>query len=219
MTQTADQTDKALFDALWAALVQQPFSALSLDRLAADAGLAAGTVYIRYADTASVLLAALRVLDEAALAGAAADFADAPEASVQEKLLEGLISRFEVYTPYRAQMAMVHDAARRDPLLAACLLARLSDTIDRLLSLCGDHVTGWRRTARIKGVAAVVLRARSVWQKDDKAGLALTLRALDKDLTRAAEWAVSLRVLSAADLHATEDEDEFHDRAKTPDHI
>ena len=111
MTQTVDQTDKALFDALWAALAQQPFFALSLDGLAADAGLAAGTVYIRYADAASVLLAALRVLDEAALAGAAADFADAPEASVQEKLLEGLISRLEVYTPYRAQMAVVHDAA------------------------------------------------------------------------------------------------------------
>ena len=30
MTQTADQTDNALFDALWAALVQQPFSAYLL---------------------------------------------------------------------------------------------------------------------------------------------------------------------------------------------
>ena len=95
MTQTADQTDKTLFAALWAALDQQPFAALSLDKLAAKAGLAAGAVYIRYADTASLLLAALHELDKAALAGAAADFADAPEASVQEKLLEGLISRFE----------------------------------------------------------------------------------------------------------------------------
>ena len=215
MTQTADQTDKTLFAALWAALDQQPFAALSLDGLAAEAGLEAGAVYIRYADTASLLLAALHELDKAALAGAAADFADAPEASVQEKLLEGLISRFEAYTPYRAQMAAVHDAARRDPLLAACLLARLSTAIDRLLSLCGDHVTGWRRRARIKGVMSVVLRARGVWQKDDTAGLALTLSALDKDLTRAAEWAVSFGVLSAADLHATDDKEDSHDRAET----
>ena len=202
---TADQMDHMLFAALWSGLDQQPFSALSLDTLAADAGLEAGAVYIRYADTTSVLLAALRGLDEVALAGAAADFADAPEASVQEKLLEGLIGRFEVYTPYRTQMAAVHDAARRDPLLAACLLTRLGDTIDRLLSLCGDHVTGWRRRARIKGVVAVLLRVRSVWQKDDTAGLALTLSALDKELTRAAEWAVSFGVLSAADLHTTDD--------------
>jgi len=142
----------------------------------------------------------LRALDEAALAASAADFADAPDASVHEKLLEGLISRFELYTPYRAQMAAIQDAARRDPMLAACLLARLGDTIDRLLSLCGDHVTGWRRRARIKGVVAVLLRVRSTWQTDDSAGLSLTLSALDKELRRAAEWAVSFGVLSAADL-------------------
>ena len=208
---TADQIDQALFAALWSALDQHPFSTLSLDRLAADAGLDRDAVYIRYADPASVLLAALRGLDEAALAGVATDFADAPEASVQEKLLEGLISRFELYAPYRPQMAAVHDAARRDPLLAACLLASLSDMIDRLLRLCGDHVTGWRRRARIKGVVAVLLRVRSVWQKDDTADLALTLSALDKELTRAAEWAVSLRVLSAADLNRTQDKDDHYD--------
>ena len=204
---TAEQMDQMLFAALWAALEQHPFSTLSLDRLASDAGLDTNAVYIRYADTASVLLAALRAVDEAALAGAAADFADAPDASVHEKLLEGLISRFEAYSPFRTQMAAVNDAARRDPVLAACLLARLGDTTDRLLSLCGDHVTGWRRTVRIKGVVAVLLRVRGIWQKDDTPGLSLTLSALDKDLRRAAEWAVSFGVLSAADLHPSDEQD------------
>jgi len=104
-------------------------------------------------------------------------------------------------------MAAIHQAAGRDPLLAACLLARLSDTIDRLLSLCGDHVTGWRRTARIKGVVAVLLRVRSVWQGDDTPGLSLTLSALDKELRRAAEWAVSFGVLSASDLDDKTEQD------------
>ena len=209
MTQTPhpDQMDRALFDALWSGLETQPLVALTLDGLAAAASVDIGAVYVRYADTAAVLLAALRGLDEAALAGAAADFADAPEASVHEKLLEGLISRFEAYTPYRAQMAAVHEAARRDPLLAACLLTRLSDATDRLLSLCGDHVTGWRRTARIKGVVAVLLRVRGIWQRDETPGLSLTLSALDKELRRAAEWAVSFGVLSAADLDGPSEQD------------
>lgn len=206
MTQTTsppqpegDNLDQMLFAALWSALEQQPFSGLSIEALAAAAGVEAQMVYIRHADTASVLLAALRALDEDALAGAAADFADALDAPVQEKLLEGLISRFEIYAPYRVQMAAVHDAARRDPLLAACLLNRLSDTVDRLLSLCGDQATGWRRRARIKGVVAVLLRVRGIWQTDDTADLALTLRALDKEVQRAAEWAITLGVLSAGD--------------------
>ncbi|GIR97036.1 MAG: hypothetical protein CM15mP100_2560 [Alphaproteobacteria bacterium] len=38
-------------------------------------------------------------------------------------------------------MKAVHGAAQRNPVLAACLLARLADMRqDRLLSLCGDEV-------------------------------------------------------------------------------
>ena len=208
MTQdTGDQMDRALFDALWAALDRQPLSAVSLDGLAAEAGQDITAVYVRYADTRSVLLAALRDHDEAVLAAAASDFADAAEASVQEKLLEGLISRFEAYAPHRAGMAAVDEAARRDPLLAACLLAGLADTLDRLLSLCGDQATGWRRRVRVKGVMAVVMRVHRTWQRDDSPDLSVTLRALDKDLRRAAEWAVSFGVLSASDLDHDNEQD------------
>ncbi len=71
---------------------------------------------------------------------------------------------------------------------------------DRLLSLCGDHVTGWRRQARINGIMAVLMQVRPVWQSDKTTDLALTVSSLDKELRRAAEWAVSFRVLDAADL-------------------
>ena len=154
----ADQMDQALFAALWSSLGQQPLGAVSLEQLADEAGLAITDLYVRYADSNAVLLAALRALDASALRQSADDFVDVPEASVYEKLLEGLISRFELYVPFRVQMKAVHGAAQRNPVLAACLLARLADMTDRLLSLCGDEVTGWRRQARIKGILAVLLR-------------------------------------------------------------
>jgi len=198
---SADQMDKALFAALWSALEQQSLGTVSLEQLGDEAGLALTDLYARYANSYAVLLAALRALDASALRQSADDFSDVPEASVHEKLLEGLISRFELYAPLRAQMKAVHSAAQRNPVLAACLLARLADMTDRLLSLCGADVTGWRRQARIKGIMAVLLRVRPVWQSDDTADLSLTLSSLDKELRRAAEWAVSFRVLDAADLH------------------
>ena len=197
----ADEMDQALFTALWSALDRQPLGTVSVEQLADEAGLALTSLYVRYADSDAVLLAALRALDAAALRQSADDFADVPEASVYEKLLEGLISRFELYAPLRAQMKAVHSAALRNPVLAACLVARLADMLNRLLSLCGDDVTGWRRQARIKGIMAVLLRVRPVWQSDDTADLSLTLSSLDKELRRAAEWAVSFSVLDAADLH------------------
>ena len=198
----ADQIDQALFTALWSALGQQPLSSVSLEQLADEAGLAITELYIRYADSDSVLMAALRALDTASLHQSADDFADAPETPVHEKLLEGLIRRFELYSPLRVQMQAVHIAAQRNPILAACLLTRLSDMVDRLLSLCGDEVTGWRRQARIYGIIVVLLRVRLVWQSDDTADLSPTLSSLDKELKRAAEWAVSFHVLNVSDLDA-----------------
>ena len=197
----ADQMDKALFAALWSTLKQQPLGAVRLEQLADEAGLAVTDLYVRYANKDAVLLAALHALDTAALSQSADDFADAPEASVHEKLLEGLISRFELYAPLRVQMQAVHRAAQRNPVLAACLLTRLADMTDRLLSLCGDEVTGWRRQARIKGIMIVLLQVRPVWQSDNTADLSLTMSSLDKELRRAMEWAVSFRVLDAADLN------------------
>ena len=197
----ADRMDKALFAALWSALDQQPFSAVSLEQLVDEAGLTITDLYVRYANKEAVLLAALHALDTATLRQSADDFADAPGASVHEKLLEGLISRFELYAPLRVQMRAVHRAAQHNPVLAACLFARLSDMTDRLLSLCGDEVTGWRRQARIKGIMIVLLQVRPVWQSDDTADLSLTLSSLDKELRRAAEWAVSFRILDPADLN------------------
>ena len=195
-----DQMDQALFSALWSALDRQPLGAVSLKQLADEAGLALTDLYVRYANSDAVLLATLQALDATALRQSADDFADVPEASVHEKLLEGLFGRFELYAPLRVQMKAVHNAAQRNPVLAACLLARLADMIDRLLSLCGDEVTGWRRQARIKGIMAVLLRVRPIWQSDNTVDLSLTLSSLDKELRRAAEWAVSFRVLDAAEL-------------------
>ena len=197
----ADRMDKALFAALWSALDQQALGAVRLEQLADEAGLAVTDLYVRYANRDAVLLAALHALDTAALRQSADDFADAPEASVHEKLLEGLISRFELYAPLRVQMQAVHRAAQHNPVLAARLLTRLADMTDRLLSLCGDEVTGWRRQARIKGIMIVLLQVRPVWQSDNTADLSLTMSSLDKELRRAMEWAVSFRVLDATDLN------------------
>ena len=49
----------------------------------------------------------------------------------------------------------------------------------------------------------LLLRVRPVWYSDDTADLSLTFKSLDKELKRAAEWAVSFRVLDDSDSDAT----------------
>ena len=108
--------------------------------------------------------------------------------------------RFEMLAPHRAQFEALHVAAKTAPALAAHLLHQLSDTVGKLLVLAGDDSTGFLKQARIIGVVGVLLRVRPVWIQDDGRDLGLTLKKLDDDLKRACEWAVSLRVLSEADV-------------------
>ena len=88
-------------------------------------------------------------------------------------------------------------ACLRQPTLGLMLATNLESFVDRLLSLCGDNVSGFTRTARLKGVCGVFLKASTAWQRDDSPDLSKTIKVLDQDLKKAAEWAFSLRVLAA----------------------
>ena len=73
------------------------------------------------------------------------------------------------------------------------------------LSLSGDDDIGWRRDMRVKGVAGVVMKTGSVWLKDDSADLSQTLNTVDKELRRAEDWAISLRLLEQSPPASTPD--------------
>ena len=184
-----------LATALWSALQTTPFAELTLSRLADEAGLESESAGL--ASMTDLACFAVSQVEEQALAETADDFLDAGDASVQEKLIEGLIHRFECFTPKRQQMEALHMAAIRDPFLGFALLNQLMWSIDRLLELCGDESKGIKRMVRKKGVCAVVMRVRSTWISDDTPDLAQTLKQIDTELTKAREWAVSFRVLRA----------------------
>ena len=58
---------------------------------------------------------------------------------------------------------------------------------------------------RVKGVAGVVMKTGSVWLKDDSADLSQTLNTVDKELRRAEDWAISLRLLEQSSPASTPD--------------
>ncbi len=190
-----DERRTQLATALWSALQTRPFAELTLSRLADEAGLETESTGL--ASMTDLACFAVAQIEEHALAETADDFLDAGDASVQEKLIEGLIHRFECFTPKRQQMQALHIAVTRDLGLGLALLNQLIRSIDRLLELCGDESRGIKRILRTKGVCAVVLRVRSTWMSDDTPDLAQTLKQIDIELEKAREWAVSFRVLGS----------------------
>ena len=200
MTEARPDTyaDKAaLQDALWAALAYQDYVQISLPALAEDAGISHRQAVLVAGSVDRVLLGALQDMDDAILAQCAEDFADDVQANIHEKLLEGLTQRFEAYADKRTGLHSISKACPRQPGLAILLSSNLYSFIDRLLILCGDDEEGLKKMARIHGICGVVLKASTAWQNDDSPDLSKTIKVLDQDLKKAAEWAVSLRVLSA----------------------
>ena len=189
------QDAAALRDALWPALAGRDYLQLNLHTLADEAGISHTQAVLAAGSVERVLFSALQEIDDGVLAQSAADFADDESASMHEKLLEGLTQRFEAYADRRLALQSVAKACLRQPTLGLMLATNLESFVDRLLSLCGDKVSGFTRTARVKGVCGVFLKASTAWQRDDGPDLAKTLKTLDKDLKTAAEWAISLRVL------------------------
>ena len=196
-----DERRSQLVEAFWAALRDRSFAELSLEMLAGEAGrdgqehLASPADMAGLADITDLACVAVAMVDDQALAEIADDFNDAGDASVQEKLVEGLIHRFESFAPLKPQMQALHLACMRNPVLGMALGHQLLRAIDRLLRLCGDDSSGMKRMLRVKGVCAVVMRVRSTWMADETADLSQTLKQIDSELEKAREWAVSLKIL------------------------
>lgn len=196
-----DERRSQLVEAFWAALRDRSFAELSLEMLAGEAGrdgqehLASPADMAGLADITDLACVAVAMVDDQALAEIADDFNDAGDASVQEKLVEGLIHRFESFAPLKPQMQALHLACMRNPVLGMALGHQLLRAIDRLLRLCGDDSSGIKRMLRVKGVCAVVMRVRPTWMADETADLSQTLKQIDSELEKAREWAVSLKIL------------------------
>ena len=193
-------TKADLAQACWTALADNMPQDIHLDDLASACGMSADDAIIFGGDVTELILTQLDRLDCEALATSAADFADDPHATIYDKILEGLMMRFEALAPYRSQFNHLHKAAMRNPLLALHLTHQLSHTVGKLLHLAGDDSTGPIKQARILGVVGTLLRMRASWAEDESADLGLTMKALDDGLKKACEWALTMRVLSESDI-------------------
>ncbi|MGC6516421.1 MAG: hypothetical protein ACON49_00155 [Candidatus Puniceispirillaceae bacterium] len=194
-----------LADGCWELLGEGSFKDITMEAVADKCGLSHTEAVVHGGDVAHLVLIKIDELDSKALLISADDFADDPSASVYDKILEGLMMRFEMLAPYRAQFQALHEEATRNPVLAGHCFHQLSHMVGKLLFLAGDETSGPVKQARIIGICSLLLRIRSVWIADETPDLGLTMKALDKALKQACEWAISLRVLSKEDVASGHD--------------
>ena len=190
-------------------LNDRPLAALDLGEIGVAAKVDEGLAQRLFAHPAAAVEKGIVDLDESVMLSLADDFADDPEASHHDKILEGLIARYEAWRPYRKAIDHLNKASLRDPVLGAMLVMRLNQASERLLTIAGVDLTGINGMLRIKGLSGIALSCQREWMRDDSPDMATTIRSLDQRLRQAEELASTLRIITPQSEGYTEDDRQF----------
>jgi cobalamin biosynthesis Mg chelatase CobN len=185
-----------LADAAWDMLADQSPRAIHIDDVANSADIAPAAARAVAGSITALILHKLQRLDRQAVLESLADLEDAGDVPIRDKIVEAMMHRFEIYAPYRRQVAQLDMAARRDPALGLRLLDSLAQAMRMLLRMVGDNLAGLQGEARVRGVAGVAMVVARTWKDDDTPDLSATLKEIDRRLATAEEWGRTLRVLA-----------------------
>ena len=150
-----DEKRTALADAAWALLATHDIDKIGLDMVADMAGIEYGLTGTLGGSVQRLVLAKMAALDHQSVLESFDDIEDAGEVSIREKIIEGLLHRFETYAPYCAQIDQLNRSIRRHPELALSLLDGLEAVVRRILVMAGDPAHGLWGVVALHAAATV----------------------------------------------------------------
>ena len=194
-----DEIRRAAGHAMLTCLNTNKFSSVHIDMIAAETGFDAHIIRRLFPDMLEMVNQGLRDLDDDILAEFAEDLASDSDATVRERILEGLIVRYEAYRDYKEAIKNLNAAAATNPALAMTTIHRLTSASRTLLELAGDNTSGVMGLMRVKGLAGVALLAQREWLKDDTPDMSVTIRILDQRLKQAEDLASMMNIMPKND--------------------
>jgi AcrR family transcriptional regulator len=180
-----DNRDKAI-NALRALLGEQRFEAIGFADIAERAGLSLAQLRAEFPSKLAIIAARSKDIDKAVLSGSAGDMSEEP---VRDRLFDVLMRRFEAMEGDQAMVRELMRAAMRHPALAFALNGLAVNAQQWMLEAAGTHASGPKGLIRAQGLALLFAAVARVWVDDDDEGLARTMAALDRELSRGARWA------------------------------
>src|SRR5262245_758032 len=166
--------------ALMALLAERRFEEISLNDIAARAGVSLAALRGEFSGKIAILAAHAKELDRKVLAGATADMAEEPE---RERLFDVLMRRLEAMTDERAAIRSLLRSAVFDPPLALALNSIAVRSQQWMLAAAGIEAAGPAGMARAQGLALLFARVLRTFVDDDDDN-ARTMATLDRELDR-----------------------------------
>ncbi|WP_156898296.1 TetR/AcrR family transcriptional regulator [Methylocapsa acidiphila] len=171
----------AIVDALLELAGERNWEDITISDVATRANVSLSTFRDCFPSKGAALAAFSRKIDRIVLEGTGDDLLGEP---AKERLFDVLMRRLDALAPYKLGLEGVWDWARRDPLGAAALNGVLVNSMRFMLEAAGVDSEGVVGGLKLQGLALAWTRVLGVWFRDEDKGLAATMAALDRELTR-----------------------------------
>jgi AcrR family transcriptional regulator len=172
----------AVFMAL---LAEKPMERIGLAEIAARASVSLSELRELFGSTIAILAAHMKNVDRAVLASDRTEMAGEPP---RERLFDILMRRIEVLTPHKAGVRSLMESAMRNPGLALTLNGLAVRSQQWMLTAADISASGPRGMLRAQGLALLFASVLRTWIDDNDPGLARTMAALDRALSRGQRW-------------------------------
>jgi AcrR family transcriptional regulator len=167
--------------AFMALLAGKRIEEIGFAEIARDAGVSLAQLRGEFASTLAILAAQIKDTDRAVLAEDLSDMEDEP---ARERLFDVLMRRLETMAPHRAAVRSLLRSAGRNPPLALALNGLAVRSQQWMLTAAGVAASGPRGMMRAQGLALLFGSVVRSWIHDEDPGLARTMAALDRALSR-----------------------------------
>jgi len=167
-------------------LAEHRFEAIGLAEIAAAADVSLAQLRGEFGSSLVILAAHIKAIDRAVLAE---DLSDMDEEPPRERLFDVLMRRLEKLAPHREAVRSLMRSASRNPPLALALNGLAVRSQQWMLTAAGVSASGPRGMMRAQGLALLFGAVLRTWVKDEDPGVARTMAALDRALSRGQRFA------------------------------
>src|ERR1700724_459067 len=171
----------AIIDALMELAGERTWEDITISDVAARANVSLSTFRDIFPAKGAVLAGFSRRIDHIVLDAAGDGLTGEP---IKERLFDVLMRRLDALAPYKLGLEAISDWTRRDPLAAAAINRVAVNSMRFMLEAAGIESEGPVGVFKLQGLALAWMRVLRVWFRDDDPGIASTMAALDRELTR-----------------------------------
>ncbi|MCI0599729.1 MAG: TetR/AcrR family transcriptional regulator [Beijerinckiaceae bacterium] len=171
----------AIIDALLELASERGWDDITISDIASRANVSLATFRDHFPSKGAILAGFSRRIDRIVLEAVSSDMAGEP---LKERLFDVLMRRLDALAPYKLGLEAIYDWASRDPLAASALNGVAINSMRFMLEAAGIDSEGPVGVFKLQGLAFGWARVLRVWFRDDDPGLASTMAALDRELTR-----------------------------------